>query len=296
MPYLQITIQTTQAEADRMADTLMTLDALSVSLLDASDEPLFQMTPEENPLWTQVNIRALFPDATSPRSVITTLKTALGYTDPIIYKIEKLGDQDWVRLTQQHFQPQCHADRFWVYPSWHDCEDNQAPHIRIDPGLAFGTGTHETTALCLAWLATHDITDQTVIDYGCGSGILSIAALTLGAKQVYATDHDAQAIEATQNNAALNPACNTHNLIVSQPPPNTTIKADVIIANILANPLITLAATLTQHSHPETQLVLSGILNHEITAVTQAYADQWQVVDIADNKEWARVTLTRLLP
>jgi ribosomal protein L11 methyltransferase len=288
MSYIEISINATPDEAEVFADGLQELDALSVSLVDAKDNAVFQLQPNETPLWEQVKVKALFDESISPRALINDLKVLLGRKDPINYRIEKVADEDWVRLTQQHFKPQCYADTLWISPSWHD-EPLEGLVVRIDPGLAFGTGTHPTTSLCLDWLAHNPPVDKTVIDYGCGSGILSLAAVTLGASHVYATDHDEQALIATNNNAQLNDHINAKNLSVCYPQDMPDIKADVIVANILANPLIELVPTLAKLIKPAGQLILSGILEHEIQSVSQAYKDNFTLVSADTNDQWARI-------
>lgn len=291
MPYIEISIITTPEEAEVFADGLQELEALSVTFVDAKDSDLFQLVPNETPLWEQVKVKALFDDIISPRTVISNLKTQLGRKDPINYRIEKIADADWVRLTQQHFKPQCYANNLWICPSWYE-EPLDGRVVRIDPGLAFGTGTHPTTHLCLDWLAHNPPLNKTVIDYGCGSGILALAAATLGATHVYATDHDEQALIATHNNAELNHHIGEHNLSACYPQNMPEIKADIVIANILANPLIELAPTLLNLLKPTGQLILSGILEHEIATVCAAYKNHLTLLDTNTQEQWARIVFT----
>lgn len=293
MSYLQISIITDPDDAERIADNLQALDALSVTLEDAKDEDLFQLEPEETPLWQQVLIKALFDEDCSPRSIINDLKLMLGRREPINYRIEKIADEDWVRLTQQHFKPQCYADSLWICPSWYD-EPLNGTIVKIDPGLAFGTGTHPTTNLCLDWLAHNPPKNSLVIDYGCGSGILALAAVTLGASLVYATDHDEQALIATNNNAKLNDNITAKNLNVCYPNQLPDLKADMVIANILANPLIELEPTLAELIKPQGTLVLSGILEHEIQKITDAYAPHFTFVAVATKDQWALLHFYRM--
>lgn len=293
MPYIQISITTNPEEAELFADALHELDALSVTLEDAKDEDLFQLEPEETPLWSHVNVKALFDDTISPRVVIGDLKQLMKIGDPINYRIEKIADQDWVRLTQQHFKPQCYADHLWICPSWYE-EPLTGKIVKIDPGLAFGTGTHPTTHLCLDWLAHNPPAGDTVIDYGCGSGILALAAVTLGAQRVYATDHDEQAIIATNNNAELNEHINATNLTTCYPQQLPQLQADVVVANILANPLMTLAPTLAAHTRAQGKLLLSGILEHEIQHVAKAYQQDFNLLSVNTLEQWASLCFERL--
>jgi ribosomal protein L11 methyltransferase len=292
MPYIQISIVTTPENAEFFADGLQELEALSVTLEDARDEDIFQIEPNETPLWEQVKIKALFDNTISPRTVINDLKTLLNHPDPINYRIEKVADEDWVRITQQHFKPQCYADKLWVCPSWHD-EPLSGDIVKIDPGLAFGTGTHPTTHLCLDWLAHNTPKGKTVIDYGCGSGILALAAVTLGASLVYATDHDEQALIATNNNASLNENITAKNLNICYPNQMPEIQADLVIANILANPLIELEPTIANLTKESGQLILSGILEHEIEKITKAYQANFEVLDIQTLDQWVLINLSK---
>lgn len=291
MPYIQITIVSSPEEADLFAENLEALDAVAVTMEDAKDDAIYQLAPEETPLWDFVNVKALFETTVSPRTIINTIKTKLNRTEPINYRIEKIADQDWVRLTQQHFKPQCYAEKLWICPNWYE-EPLAGKVVRIDPGLAFGTGTHPTTSLCLEWLAHNPPLNKTVIDFGCGSGILALAAAKLGAEQVIAIDHDQQALIATKNNMALNPDIQ-HKISISNDKTLPSIKADVIVANILANPLIELEPTITRLMQAHGSLVLSGILEHEIQFVAQAYAEHFTLQDAKTLDQWALLTFTR---
>ncbi|PHQ82345.1 MAG: 50S ribosomal protein L11 methyltransferase [Coxiella sp. (in: Bacteria)] len=292
MPYIEISILSNADDAELIADGLTELDALSVTLEDAKDNAIFQINPNETPLWENVNVKALFTDTISPRTVIADLKQLLGGHDVINYRIEKIADEDWVRKTQQHFKPQCYADQLWICPNWHE-EPLDGIVVRIDPGLAFGTGTHPTTSLCLDWLAHKPPNGKIVIDYGCGSGILALAAVMLGAKHVYATDHDEQALIATNNNAQLNDDISSNNLTVCTPNHFPLIQADVIIANILSNPLIELEPVFAKLIKPQGSLILSGILEHEIQAITHAYEPDFIIEQVETKEQWALTLTTR---
>lgn len=291
MPFIQITIVTTPEEADLFAENLEALDAIAVTLEDAKDDAIYQLAPEETPLWNSINVKALFETTISPREIISTLKSRLNRKEPINYRIEKIADQDWVRLTQQHFKPQNYPGNFWICPSWYE-QELSGKVVYIDPGLAFGTGTHPTTHLCLEWLAQNPPKNKTVIDFGCGSGILALAAAKLGAKEVFAIDHDLQALIATKNNMALNEDIeNKIHISDDKTLPNT--KADLIIANILANPLIELEPTITRLIQANGILALSGILEHEIQFITQAYAEHFTLQDARTLDQWALLIFTR---
>ena len=185
---LKITIRIIAEHADFLVDFLEAYGALSVSLQDAGDQPLFQVTPDETPLWKNTQIQALFDEDVSLDALL-----------PLIEGIESVEEENWVEKTQRNFQPQQYGDHLWIWPAWMEPPtDPKARVIRLNPGLGFGTGSHPTTALCLKWLASQEVSNKIVVDYGCGSGILALAARALGAKEVWAVDHDPQALMATR--------------------------------------------------------------------------------------------------
>lgn len=291
MAFIEISIITSITEADAFADGLSELEALSVTLEDAKDDAIFQLYPDEQPLWQVVKVKALFNEDISPRGVVKQLKKLLKRKEAINYRIEKVADQDWVRLTQQHFKPQHYSNNFWICPNWYE-EPLEGTVVRIDPGLAFGTGTHPTTHLCLEWLATHPPHQQDVIDYGCGSGILALAAVSLGAKHVYAVDHDEQALIASKNNSKLNPSINDSKLTIGYADILGDIKTDLIIANILSGPLMTLEPEFRRLLKPNSRLVLSGILEHEIQNIVHAYQDYFTLNKAETLDQWALLQFT----
>lgn len=289
MAWLRLIITEVRENADFISDFLFERDALSVTLEDAGVEPLFQEGLNETPLWKNTQIHALFAEHAPVSAVMDELSAAL--SKPLDYQIEHVEDQDWVQVTQQNFPAQLFANRLWILPSWQSPDAlTSGVILRINPGLGFGTGTHPTTSLCLNWLAQQDLTNKTVIDYGCGSGILGLAALALGAKQVWAVDHDPQALIATQNNAELNHFPDAAlNIVLPEQFPN--VQADIILANILANPLCELASQLTRHLAPHGQLVLSGFLVEETERVARAYQPALQTIDAATQDNWVRLVL-----
>jgi ribosomal protein L11 methyltransferase len=289
MPYLKLSITTTPEQAEALSESLSELGALSVSFQDAKDEPIFQIEPGTSPLWQHTKVDALFAENTPIDTIISALKSENTDFTQLDFSVEKIEDQDWVRITQQHFQPKKYGNHLWVCPAWHETEALDGTVVKIDPGLAFGTGTHPTTALCLTWLADHPPMDKTVIDYGCGSGILSLAALALGANTVIAIDHDPQALIATENNAKLNKDCQKQRLMIMAPEQALAAKAELILANILAVPLIELAPLIISALNHHGTLILSGILEREIPAVTNAYEAQLTLIDTAVQDEWARL-------
>lgn len=269
MPWLQLHLTVTKQQTPLLELLLENLGALSVTLLDAADEPMLEPAPGETPLWTHTRVTGLFEGSTDPDQLRSQLNQALNTDTSQQLELEVLEDQAWERAWLEHFHPLQFGKRLWICPTGKQVHATDAVVIRLDPGLAFGTGTHPTTALCLEWLDAADIQGKTIIDYGCGSGVLAIAALKLGAAKAIAVDYDPQAIIATNSNARINQV-NERLLAVSsedfQPQ-----KADVVMANILANILQDLAPNISELVKPGGQLVLSGILQDQAQQVIQAY-------------------------
>lgn len=274
MPWLQLILDTDADHADGLATLLEDLGAAAVTLQDGADQPLFEPPPGATPLWRHTRLLALF-DADAD---LTPVRAALQeHTGTAALHIEPLEDRDWLRASLENFKPLRFGERLWVCPSWHTPPAPAAVNIILDPGLAFGTGTHPTTAMCLTWLDANPPRDRVVVDYGCGSGILAVAAAMLGARQVYAIDNDPQALLATRQNAERNEV--GHRVATGAPADATgqadagppAQGADVVIANILAGPLVELAATLDGLLRPGGCLVLSGILEAQATRVCAAY-------------------------
>ncbi len=289
--WIKISIKSSADQAEFLTDLLESLDALSVSLVDGGEEELFQLLPDQSPLWQETRIEALYPGTQDPGLIIDELKWLSGFAD-FEYKVEIVEEEDWVRLTQSYFQPIHFENRLSIYPSWLESNQHSLAEVRIDPGLAFGTGTHPTTRLCLDYLAFHPPINQTVIDYGCGSGILALAAAALGAQSVWATDLDPQALESTRNNAALNPDL-TDTLSISLPHELPELKVDLLIANILANPLLELAPILIALLKPSGTLLLSGLMEHEVSKLLECYQPQFQQFEIKTEDGWARIAFQR---
>lgn len=292
MSYLKLSIVIEPEHADALSESLMELGALSVSLQGAEDEPIFQVEPGESPLWQQTKLDALFETNTNIETIIKALQSENTNLLELDFNAEKIEDQDWVRITQQHFQPRLYGDDLWVCPAWEETDILSGNIVKIDPGLAFGTGTHPTTSLCLSWLAENPPKDKQVIDYGCGSGILSLAALALGAAEVLAIDHDQQALIATENNAKLNDFYSPEKLSILNSDAEIHFQADLIVANILANPLIELAPRIISLLKPKSTLVLSGILDNEVERVAEVYEKRLTRVDTSIEDSWARVVFT----
>jgi len=272
MPWLQLTLESTRDEAQRLGDALEEAGAVAVSLEGADAEPLFETDwHDTTPVWKQTRVVALFLEDTDAAAVMSMVTTLLSLPAPPACKTESVADQDWVRVWMDRWLPMHFGANLWVVPSWLTPPDANAANIILDPGMAFGTGTHATTAMCLEWLAAHPPRDLEVIDYGCGSGILAIAALKLGAAQALATDTDPQALVVSHENAERNQVTGRLVLCLPEAVP-AQASADVVLANILAGPLVLLAPRLTALVRPGGRLILSGLLANQAEEVAAAYA------------------------
>ncbi len=232
---------------------------------------------------------ALFDAETDMNEIVSLLKQAHHLDENTPYKIEQIEDKDWEREWMDNFHPMQFGKRLWICPSWREVPDQNAVNVMLDPGLAFGTGTHPTTALCLEWLDGLDLTGKTVIDFGCGSGILAIAALKLGAKNAIGIDIDPQAILASRNNAEQNGVADRLQLFLSDDKP-ANLKADVVVANILAGPLKELYPIISQLVKEGGDLGLSGILETQAQSVCDAYTQSFDLDPVAVKEEWCRIT------
>ncbi len=276
MTWLVLTITASASQADILSESLLELGALSVDVHDADadtpDEQAIFGEPGEpaTPLWTHNRVTALFAENAAINTIMLEAAHAIGLEQPPAYRTEILADNDWVRLTQSQFDPIRISHRLWIVPTWHIPSNPDAVNITLDPGLAFGTGSHPTTRLCLRWLDAHLQGGEEVLDYGCGSGILAIAALKLGAAHAIGVDVDAQAVRSSRDNAAANHVTAQFYLPDSAP----ELNADIVVANILTNPLKALAPLLAAATRQGGQIVLSGILSAQADDVMQVYA-QW---------------------
>ena len=291
MSYQQITINVNDAVAERLADALMEHGALSAAIEDAyagteNEQAIFGEPgmPTEQ-IWQQSKVIALFSESDDAASIIEAAAQECGLND-LKYTGEILEDQDWVRLTQAQFDPIQISDRLWITPSWHEAPNGNAVNLQLDPGLAFGTGSHPTTRLCLKWLDTQLKGGENVLDYGCGSGILAIAALKLGAGSAIGVDIDEQAIRASKDNAAQNNVDAQFYLPDGLPQG----QFDVVVANILANPLRMLGEMLAARTKQGGRIVLSGLLDEQVEELSGIYS-QWFDIEPAEIEEgWARLS------
>ena len=257
MPWIQIRINATAKTADKVSNMLLGRGAQAVTFMDAKDVPVYEPMPGETPLWGETEVMGLFDAETDPAPTIAFFQQIFG--EDVGYKVEQLEDKDWVREWMDHFHPMQFGERLWICPSWRDVPNPDAVNVMLDPGLAFGTGTHPTTALCLQWLDGLDLAGKTVVDFGCGSGILGIAALKLGAARVIGIDIDPQAIQASRDNAERNGVADQIELYLPADQPQD-VEADVVVANILAGPLRELAPLIAGHGKAGSLMALSGVL------------------------------------
>jgi ribosomal protein L11 methyltransferase len=278
MAWLSLIADTDAGHAEALSEALLGLGALSVDLLDADadtpDEQAIFGEPGEPPpgMWQHNRVSALFEDDQDVAGILRKAADAIGLAQLPEHRIETLADNDWVRLTQSQFEPIPISPRLWIVPTWHTPSDPNAINIVLDPGLAFGTGSHPTTRLCLRWLDANIKGGESVLDYGCGSGILAIAALKLGAARAVGVDVDSQAVIASRDNAAANQVENVQFYLPNKDAPQD--RYDVVVANILTNPLRMLAPLLANATRQGGQIALSGILEEQAQDVMDIYG-QW---------------------
>jgi len=275
MPWQSVRLLVDSKQAELLSDALMDAGALSVSLEDAdagtADEtPLFgEPDYPTAELWPHSIALVLLDEHADVAETLATAAKLAGVPVPAEYTIETVAEQDWVRLTQSQFDPIPISPRLWIVPTWHTAPDSRAINLKLDPGLAFGTGSHPTTRLCLRWLDDHLAGGETLLDYGCGSGILAIAAMKLGAGNAYGVDVDVQAVQSSRDNAVANQVTAEFSL-----PDDTLQPYDVVVANILTNPLKMLAPLLASATRQGGRIVLSGVLSEQAVDVMHVYS-QW---------------------
>ena len=286
MSWLQVSIEIDGGTVEQLTEFFHEAGALSVTTLDAGDEPLLEPAPGETPLWQRVRLVALM----QPDTNTAQLQTGLAEMKPIVanLQIEELADRDWSSTWRDSFGAMRFGRRLWVAPMDAGIPDTDAVVVRLDPGLAFGTGTHATTALCLEWLDANMHPGSRVIDYGCGSGILAIAAHKLGAAQVDAVDIDPQALQATRENARRNGI--NAGLSVQFPDALQVSDVDLVIANILANPLIELSTRLAGLLAARGEIIMTGILAEQAESVMAAYRDRIEFDQPVPRDEWVLLT------
>ncbi len=292
MPWLQINVVTSPDIAEFYEDLLLEAGCAAVTFEDAKDQPIFEPELGTTPLWGSTVITGLFAaehDLESTLAFLNEQILSVEGGDKIEFKAEILEDKDWEREWMTHYHPMQFGPDFWVCPSWIDVPDANAVNLMLDPGLAFGTGTHPTTALCLEWLANEPLQNRSVIDYGCGSGILGIAAILLGASSVSGVDIDPQALTATQDNLVRN-GLEKERLPVFFPEHFESEPVDLVIANILAGPLKELAPTLAELVKLEGKLILSGLLIEQADELINTYSEWFDMEPPSTKEEWVRLT------
>jgi len=287
MAWQQISVITDEDSAPKLADFFDSLGAVSVTYMDAEDEPVYEPAIGETKIWSNTQVIALYELDAEPELIKS--KVCQQFTNAPLehWLIENIEDQAWERAWMEYYHPMKFADKLWVCPTGQEQHEPGTVCLILDPGLAFGTGTHPTTALCLEWLASHDLTGKTVIDYGCGSGILAVAAVLLGAKEAHAVDIDPQAITATQDNAIKNSVQNKIRCYL--PEQFSAFEADIVLANILAKPLIEMSTQISSLVAQGGDLVLSGILEEQAESVMSAYQPFISMAEPVQQEDWIRL-------
>jgi ribosomal protein L11 methyltransferase len=286
MIWYQLEVHRCLAEdVDRIIEHVEQFHPVSVTYTDAADVPILEPELGTTPLWPEVVLQVLFEAQPFAESALISLMAHY----PTLQVSQKIiEDEDWQAKSMGQFQPQCYGENLWIYPDWvTEGRPLNKPILTLSPGLAFGTGTHPTTALCLTWLAKASIENQTVIDFGCGSGILGLSALKLGASHVTGIDIDEQALTSTKNNALINHIDETQ--LTLGYPQDLSEKAAILIANILLSPLLMLRDTFSSHLESNGLLVLSGILKEQVDELKQAYEDLFEHLNTEIQGDWALV-------
>lgn len=297
MSWISLTIRIDSAHAEVLSEALLEQGALSVDIHDAAagtahEQLLFgEPGAPTDEIWLDAEVTALFTEDADIPVIMQTVTQVSELSVQPRYHLADVEEQDWVRLTQSQFNPIQISSRLWVVPTWHESPDPSAINLILDPGLAFGTGSHPTTNLCLSWLDQHLQQKDTVLDYGCGSGILAIAALKLGASHVIGVDIDPCAVTASIENAERN-QCDQTKIHFASTHTNTEteLQVDIVVANILANPLIMLAPILMLATRKGGRIALSGILKSQADEVLASY-QEWFEMQVAEEKEgWVLLT------
>lgn len=288
MAFVELKLQIEKSVADALDELLQVHDALAVTFEDAEDKPILEPGPGETPLWQQIVLTALFDGDTDTEALLASLQSSELWPANAHARFAPVADQDWVRAWMDRFKPEPFGKRLWVCPSWVPVPVEAVVPLLLDPGLAFGTGSHPTTRLCLQWLDGADLGGKHVLDYGCGSGILAIAAGKLGAGKLTAIDNDPQALLATRENAERNridPAM----LTVALPPLADDFRCEVIVANILAAPLRELAPAFARWLPAGGHVVLSGLLAEQGREMQERYQRWFDNLVITQHEDWIRL-------
>jgi ribosomal protein L11 methyltransferase len=290
VPQLALTLTLDDLDADRVEECCFELGALAVSYTDQHDDPILEPAPGEFRLWPHSRLQALFPFETSPAELVASLSHMLR-VEPARLQVETLADKVWEREWLRDFHPMCFGRRLWVAPHHAHVHTEGAVVVKLDPGMAFGTGTHATTAMCLAWLDENVAEGQSAIDYGCGSGVLAVAAVKLGASVAHAFDIDPQALIATRDNAAANDVADRVHVVGHDA--ELPADAGLLMANILCGPLCELASRFAALTRPGGRIVLAGLLSTQADEVTQAYAPWFDLTPYASREGWTALSGVR---
>jgi len=291
MPWIQLSFLTEPQRAPHLSDLLTEVGAHAVTLRDAKNQPLYEPALGTTPLWDATEVTGLFEPDSDISSTIDALRSAWAPGELPAHRIETLEEEDWTRRWMSGLYPMRFGERLWVSPDGSVAHDDAAVNVVLEPGLAFGTGTHPSTALCLEWLAAADLEGSVVIDYGCGSGILSVAALKLGARHAWAVDIDSQALTATRENAARNAVAASISAIYPSELPLGQV--DFLVSNILVNTLADLAPRFAELIRPRGGLFLAGILNDQVASVAPMYGHWFDLDSTLFRGDWAGVSATR---
>lgn len=276
MSWIQIRLHATPNEVEALENALLAVDALSVTLQDDADQPILEPELGTTPIWDQTQVIGLFDANQNSEKLLANLAECFvleGGSALPRHKLEIVEDKDWVRAWMDDYHPMAFGERLWVCPSWREPPEANAVNLMLDPGLAFGTGTHPTTALCLRYLDKEVQGNELVVDYGCGSGILGIAALLLGSRHMIGVDIDPQALTATSNNAERN-GISSDRFEIYLPDATPVVQADLTVANILAGPLMDLAPHIASLTRSGGKLALSGLLAEQAEEISACYS-QW---------------------
>ena len=292
MPWWQLSVQADQSQLENTETALLKLGAVSISICDAHDEPLYEPLPGEQPLWSESIISALFDQGQDIENLYDQLLADLDQRQVATLRKEELPDQQWERVHLDRYQPIRFGNRVWVCPSWVEPPQPDACNIILDPGVAFGTGSHATTALCLEYLDAHPPEGQRVMDFGCGSGVLAIAATLLGATHVDCIDIDPQALQATRDNIQRN-QLDMKRFSISIDAGDDQPPVDYLIANILSGPLIELEPLFASLTESGATLLLSGILDTQVDKIESAYNQHFILNTATIRDQWCRITGVR---
>ena len=290
--WIQFNIEASPQKTEQIENAVLDAGAVSVTLQDAADQPILEPGVGETPLWDSCILTVLFPASIDTSTTEQQIQANLSFS--LCSSWQLVEDKDWSQEWKKHFKPiACSDGKLWICPSWIEAPLPDAVNLCLDPGLAFGTGSHPTTMLCLNWLEKQTLKGKTLIDFGCGSGILGIAALLLGAEKVWAIDNDPQALLASRDNAQRN-GIEDERLITLLPEEiPSEAKADIMVANILAKPLIDLAPQISKLTLNSGQLCLSGILSHQVDQVSAAYTEKFIFADSVIEDNWAQLAATK---